>query len=102
MSPATTIDKGPEACKEFANVYPFWIHSCKFYNATNSIMIVQSMIKRVLPQYLRSRLDFGSVYEGRLDSLYMVPTVEAANLRVLTNIGEALDRRYENERTFRL
>jgi hypothetical protein len=87
---------------EVATVYPFRISKVKYYNAGTVMSVVVSMLKPFLPKDMRPRIQFGFRSEERLDSLYLVPTLEEANLRLLGHVGEMLRLRYHNERTFQL
>jgi hypothetical protein len=87
---------------EVAAVYPFRVGKAKYYNAGTVMTVVLSMMKPFLPKDMRPRLQVGFRSEQRLDSLYLVPTLEEANLRLLGRLGENLRLRYRNERTFRL
>ena len=64
---------------------------------------------------LQQKLEFGCQYYAnnstsndidavsqRLDELYLVPTVEAANERFLGRVKDALARRHANEQSFKL
>lgn len=64
--------------------------------------LVTSMLRPLLPKNVRNKLDLGCQSERRLDTLYMVPTVEAANQRYLGRVEESLRRRHHNESTFTL
>ena len=64
--------------------------------------MVTSMLKPFLPAYLRKKLEFGCQFEQRLDTVYLVPSLEVANERILRRIESTLQRRYNNERLFKL
>ena len=51
---------------------------------------------------MRDRFKTGMRYEGRLDSVFLVPTPEAATQRLLKVMQDNLKRRYENEKMFSL
>ena len=64
--------------------------------------MLYSMIKRVLPAKVREKLEMGCSFDGRLDKVYLVPTVEEANLRLLSRVQDSLRERHEREATFSL
>jgi hypothetical protein len=74
----------------------------KYVNAGTVMNLVVSMLRPFLPKEVRNKIELGARLEQRLDSLYLVPTVEEANLRLLGRVEETLRRRYHNENTFRL
>lgn len=60
------------------------------------------MLNKILPGDTRNRMEFGCQFDGRLDTVYLVPTPEAAQERMLGRLADSLRRRFENEKTFRL
>lgn len=58
------------------------------------------MVKPLFPKELK--VEFGCQFEPRLDALYLVPSLQEANSRLLGRVEETLRRRYDNERWFRL
>ena len=87
---------------EVAAVYPCQWHAFKYFNAGTTLNLVFSMLRPVLPQDARNKLEFGCQFEERLDKLYLVPNLAAANDRLTARFLEALRMRYENEKIFRL
>ena len=87
---------------EIAAVYPYRIDKVKYFNAGTTMTLVTSMLRPFMPADFRNRLEFGYQSEQRLDSLYLVPTLEAATTRLVGRLEETLRKRYENERLFRL
>jgi hypothetical protein len=87
---------------EVVTVYPFKVTKFKYFNAGAIMTLVVSMLKPFFPKGVRQRMEFGFQFEQRLDSLYLVPSVEEADLRLLGRVEETLRRRYDNERTFQL
>ncbi|CAB9503119.1 expressed unknown protein [Seminavis robusta] len=87
---------------EVATVYPVCFDKVKYFNASSTMNVVVSMLKPFLPKHLRNNIEFGCQFEQRLDALYLVPSMEEANQRLLARVDATLQRRYENERTFRL
>lgn len=87
---------------EVANVYPMIFQKIKYFNSGTAMTLVVSMLKPFLPKGLRSKIEFGCQFPQRLDQLYLVPTVEEANQRLLRRVEATLGKRFENERNFRL
>ena len=83
-------------------MYPLKVSKHKFFNAGTIWTSVISMLKALLPQELREKFEFGCQFEQRLDSLYLLPTLDDANQRFLGRVEETLQRRYYNETNFRL
>jgi hypothetical protein len=87
---------------EIATVYPFRIDKVKYFNAGTIMALVTSMLKPFLPKEVREKLEFGYQTEQRLDSLYLVPSLEEAKLRLVGRVEDTLRRRFANEGAFRL
>ena len=87
---------------EVAAVYPCRFERFKFFNAGTTFNIVNSMIRRFLPEDAREAIEIGCQFEERLDRLYLVPTIQEANQRLLDRVSNSLNRRYENEMLFKL
>jgi hypothetical protein len=82
--------------------YPLSIRKALYFHTGTAMNILVAMLKPLIPEPLRSNVQTGCFFEMRLDRLYLVPTLEAANQRFLDRVAETLQRRYDNERTFRL
>jgi CRAL/TRIO domain len=87
---------------EIAGVYPVAFSRVKYFHSGTMMHVVASMLKPFLPQNLRNKLELGCQFDHRLDEVYLVPTLEEANRRMLNQVAATLQRRYENERSFRL
>ena len=87
---------------EITSVYPCVFEKIKYFNAGMAMNVVASMLRPFLPENLRSKLEFGCQFDKRLDELYLTPTIEAANERFLSRIKYNLQRRYDNEKNFKL
>ena len=75
----------------------------KHYHTGMVFNVIASMLRKLLPEPLKSRFHVGCPFEGgRLDQVYLVPTVEMANARLLARLEEALRRRYDNQASFKL
>jgi hypothetical protein len=85
---------------ELASVYPFKLNKLKYFNSGTAWNVAISMVKPLLPK--ESTVELGCQLETRLDSLYLVPSLQDANRRLLGRVEETLRRRYGNERTFQL
>jgi hypothetical protein len=85
---------------ELGAAYPFKLNKLKYFNSGTAWKLAVSMVKPFLPKELT--VEFGCQFETRLDSLYLVPSLQEANRRLVGRVEETLGRRYEHERTFRL
>jgi hypothetical protein len=82
-------------------IYPFKIHQLKLYHTGVMAGMLVSMGKHLVPEEVHRTFQLGNVCEiGRLGDLYMVPTVDAAQQRILRSFDEFLSRRYRNEAAF--
>ncbi|CAB9501400.1 expressed unknown protein [Seminavis robusta] len=87
---------------ELAWTYPLQYQKAKHYNTGVMFNVFLSLVKKILPAQIGSKLETGFRCEHRLDTIYLVPTVEAANQRWLHNLDLVLQRRYELEKSFSL
>ncbi|CAB9502755.1 expressed unknown protein [Seminavis robusta] len=87
---------------ELAWAYPFEYQTQKHYNGGVMFNVFLSMLKKIIPAKMGSKFETGYRFDGRLDSVYMVPTVEIANQRLLQSLDLALQRRYDMEESFSL
>lgn len=60
------------------------------------------ILKRTLPKEDAARFQVGCQLDARLDSICLVPTLEAAAERLLEHLAEGLRRRHQNEKDFSL
>lgn len=74
----------------------------KHFHCGVFINLLFSLTKKFLPSEITSKFDMGCQFDGRLDEIYLIPTVAAANQRLLNNMGEALERRYSNMKSYSL
>ena len=87
---------------EIVTVYPATIQKLKFFNNGATMTVVVSMLRPFLPRHLRSKVEVGCQFHTRLDEAYLTPNMDEANMKMLSRMENALARRYENEKTFRL
>lgn len=87
---------------EVASVYPCRWNKIKYFNAGMSMNLVTSMLRPLFPEDVKQKLDFGCQSEQRLDTLYLVPSLEEANARFLGRVEESLRRHHHNASTFTL
>jgi hypothetical protein len=87
---------------EVLSEYLFAIRKIKYFHTGMAMNILVAMVKSMFPEPLRSNVEIGCSAGYRLDQLYLVPTLEAANQRLLRRMEETLKRRYDHEATFRL
>lgn len=97
--------------EEVGSVYACRITKIKYFHSNMAMNLVTSMMRPFCPKYLQQQLEMGCQYTSgndsnsapqRLDELYLVPTVEAAEERFLSRVQDALTRRYANEQAFKL
>lgn len=86
---------------ELLTVYPFQA-TLKLFNAGIVFNTVFSCCRAILPKNIRDRIEGGLTCDARLDSCFLVPSLEAARQRLLSRIEITLTRRYDNEATFTL
>ncbi|CAB9523694.1 expressed unknown protein [Seminavis robusta] len=82
--------------------YPSTFYQLFMYHTPMAFNLLVSMMKRSLPENLKFKFQVGCTFAGRLNGFYAIPTPEAATQRALNSLCEALQIRYENERTFSL
>jgi hypothetical protein len=82
--------------------YPLVVKRLKYFHTGTAMNILVAMVKSVIPEPLKSNVETGCSFEHRLDKLYLVPTLEDANQRFLNRVAHTIQRRYDNERIFRL
>jgi hypothetical protein len=87
---------------ELLTVYPTIFRQLKYFHTGVFANLSASLMKHFLPEHIRNKIQVGCEYEGRLDTLYLVPSLEAANNRILERLQICLKNRYENEKRFRL
>jgi hypothetical protein len=82
--------------------YPIDIKRLKYFHSGTAMNILVALLKPLIAEPLRSNIETGCVFEKRLDKVYLVPTLEVANQRLLKRLSATMQRRYANEGTFRL
>lgn len=89
---------------ELLVVYPVKYQKMKYFNSGIFMNILQSLKRRFLPDHITDKIETGCKVYGhqRLGDIYLVPTVEEANLRNMMRFSDALEMRYRNETKFRL
>lgn len=85
---------------ELLSHYPYSIEG-RHYNTGTVFNIYLSMLRKLLPKKLKRTLQVGFQLDERLDKYFLVPTVEAAEERMLLRMEECLRRRYTNQTTFK-
>jgi hypothetical protein len=81
--------------------YPQVAHSHCFHTGT-MLNVAVSILRKILPENMRGDFQVGFMSDDHLADVLLVPTVEAANERVLKKMKEVLRRRYDIEASFRL
>lgn len=82
--------------------FPMNRKKAKHYHTGVAANTIVKVLKMMLPSSIASKFEVGCQLDGRMDALFMVPTVEAAKERLLSNIKEALQIRHRNEQSFTL
>lgn len=84
---------------QLLTIYPF-IGYAYFYHTGVFINMMASMLRKLLPKNLGDRLRTGMRFDDRLDKCFLVPDVETATQKVISEMEKTLKRRYENEKAF--
>ncbi|CAB9508881.1 expressed unknown protein [Seminavis robusta] len=88
---------------EIASVYPIRYQKLDHIHTNMVVNMMWSLAKRYLPKNIRDKFDArGCSDVERLDKLYSIPTLEAANGRFLGTVMDSLKKRLENEASFSL
>lgn len=92
---------------DLVTVYPFNINRVKHYHNGLFLNLLMSMAKRFIPRDVQETFEFGcknATEDGhqRLDDMYLQPTVEAAQEKMLGRLKAGMERRFNHEKTFRL
>ncbi|CAB9501308.1 expressed unknown protein [Seminavis robusta] len=88
--------------KDFVAFYPTKHQSLKFYHTGMFMNLLLAVSKPLLPQGVTARNEVGCIFQGRLDTFYLVPSAADAQQRNYIRVMDALSRRYANEASFRL
>lgn len=86
---------------ELMAVYPF-NGQCRCYNTGVICNMMISVLKRVLPEEIRSTIKTGYQTDQPLYAYYFVPDRASANNRMFTKMAAALKKRYDTEKSFSL
>jgi hypothetical protein len=78
-------------------VYPCNVVS-KQSNAGAIMNTLLNLLRKVLPKAIKNEVPPGYSCDTRLDTLYLVPTVEAATEGLLLRMIDSLARRFDNEK----
>ena len=87
---------------EVAAVYPLLYHRIRFFRTGMFRNLKTSMIRKLLLTHIYQRFETGCQYDGRLRSLFLMPTLELANRRLLARFDDTLRQRYDHQDTFKL
>lgn len=86
---------------QFLAFYPF-IGKSRCFHTGNMMNIIVSILRKIVPKDVADSIEVGLQFDGHLGDAFLVPTVEAANKRMLLRMEDALKLRYENEKVFKL
>lgn len=90
---------------ELWSYYPCNWKECTWLNTPPAANMLYSVLKTILRKDLADAWTIGGTlpgYEGRLDTLYKMPTAKAAVQSMLARMETYLAERYHNEQTFSL
>jgi hypothetical protein len=99
------------AKQNFKLIQRMFIHLLRYYPIKGEmrhyhtgiiVNMLTSMVKGFLCKETRELIKMGLTLDSRLDQLFLVPNVAAANARMMVRLQETLKRRYENEKSFSL
>ena len=88
------------AWQELGVVYPGRFNQIKFFHTGVCFNLLASMSKRFLPKEIHDYFEIGCNFTFRLDSIYLLPSLEDANDRICGRFDEALQRRFGNQQDF--
>ena len=95
-----------KAYKEWSYIleaYPMHFQSVLHFHTNLFVNLMVSLGKNLIPAETAKRFQFGYVSEaGRLDTLYLQPSLELATKRVLDKLYDALELRYTNDEKYTL
>lgn len=82
--------------------YPMDYQKMKYFNSGFFINMINSLKKRFLPKRIVDKMETGCVFEGRLSSIYLVPTLQACTERVTFRMLDNVTRRYKAQDQYQL
>lgn len=87
---------------DFLAYYPF-LGRCRYFHTGAMLNVIASILRRILPEGpLRDTHQVGFQFESHMSEVFLTPTVEEANQRVIARMVDCLELRYENEKWFKL
>lgn len=91
---------------EHPTVYPARWHEISWVNTPTPANMLFALLKPMMPEEIRSVFQLGvkfdESFDGRLNELFLQPSVEEANQRVIWNVQSFLAKRYHNQEHFQL
>lgn len=87
---------------DVAGNYPYLLDGVVFQNAGVVVNTLVAAVRRYIPSVVHSKFQMGSQNETRMDTICLVPSLEAATDRIVREMTESLRRRFEAEKMFRL
>lgn len=88
------------AWQELGVIYPGRFNQIKFFHTGVCFNLLASMSKRFLPKEIHDYFEVGCNFMFRLDSIYLLPSLEDANERICARFEEALQRHSYHEKQF--
>lgn len=87
--------------EELALVYPFHVQKVKYFHTGLFLNLLMSTARRFLPRHVQRRMEIGCQSEGgRLDQMFLTPTAQVANNRLVGRLQKGLEKHYDNEAIF--
>ena len=86
---------------QFLSYYPM-NGQCRLFHTGAMFNVIISMLRALLPQQMRESFQIGLQIDGTLGDIFLVPTVQQANQKMLRRMQTALQQRYHNEQHFSL
>ena len=87
---------------ELGSVYPIRFQKWKHFHSGLHINLLFSMSKGLIPEDMAPYFEFGCQSRLRLDEMYLTPTLQLTNERVLSHLRHSLAKRYNMEASFSL
>ena len=87
---------------ELVEAYPIRFRKIKYFHNGMFLNLAISMTKRFVPKGSISVIETGCKVDQRLDAMYLVPTVEKANARLLRALEHTWEQRCLNVESYRL
>ena len=85
---------------ELVSGYPIRFQRWKLFHSGVFTNLLYSMMRKCIPDVIVSSIEIGCQMDCSLDEVFLAPTVEAANERLLDRMEKALAKRFGHESSF--